>query len=433
MVSQECGTAYPPAPLDEEQLAAALRPFGESRMLPPAAYTSAEVFAWEREHFLGGGWTCAGHASRVAAAGDQLAVPIGTGATGAGSAIVVRGEDGVIRAFANTCRHRGHELLPCVSEHSVSEHSVSEHSVSQHSVSQPGGGDAASTAKGKAIVCPYHSWAFSLTGELRGAPGYRGLDSREWSLRELPAAEWHGLVFVDGSGGAAGPLPLAGLEPIVAPYEPERLVTAATHRYDARANWKILSENYHECYHCPTIHPELCSVSPPHSGENYDSSGAWIGGWMELRDGAATMSLDGHSDGVPLRGLPADGLRTVAYVGIFPNVLLSLHPDYVMTHVLLPVAADRTVIECSWAFAPEAVASPAFDPSFAVDFWDLTNRQDWTACESVQRGLSSPYAAPGPLSPEEDAVYSFVTTVARGYRGTRAGEWRAASAEASVP
>jgi glycine betaine catabolism A len=402
MVSQDCGTAYPPAPLDEGQLAAALRPFGESRMLPPAAYTSAEVFAWEREHFLGGGWTCAGHAARIAGAGDQLAVQ-----TGAGSAIIVRGEDGVIRAFANTCRHRGHELLPCT-------------------------GDSAGTVTGKAIVCPYHSWAFSLSGELRGAPGYRGLDSRDWSLRELPAAEWHGLVFVDGSGGAAGPPPLAGLESIVAPYEPERLVTAATHRYDARANWKILSENYHECYHCPTIHPELCSVSPPHSGENYDSSGAWIGGWMELRDGAATMSLDGHSDGVPLRGLPAAGLRTVAYVGIFPNVLLSLHPDYVMTHVLLPVAADRTVIECSWAFAPEAVASPSFDPSYAVDFWDLTNRQDWTACESVQRGLSSPYAAPGPLSPEEDAVYSFVTTVARGYRGTRAGEWRAASAQAPV-
>ena len=119
-------------------------------------------------------------------------------------------------------------------------------------------------------------------------------------------------------------------------------MVAAAHSYDAAANWKILSENYHECYHCPTIHPELCSVSPPHSGENYDSSGAWIGGWMELRDGAATMSLDGHSDGVPLRGLSGDGLRTVIYVGIFPNVLLSLHPDYVMTHVLVPAAADRT-------------------------------------------------------------------------------------------
>ena len=183
--------------------------------------------------------------------------------------------------------------------------------------------------------------------------------------------------------------------------------------------------------HCPAIHPELCRVSPPRSGENYASSGSWIGGWMSLRDGAATMSLDGHSDGVPLRGLSGDALRTVIYVGIFPNVLLSLHPDYVMTHVLVPTAADRTMIECSWAFAPEAVAAPRFDPAYAVDFWDLTNRQDWSACESVQRGLRSPFAAPGPLSPDEDAVYSFVTTVARGYLGTRVGEWPAHAATAA--
>ena len=397
MVSQDLG-AFPPAPLSDSALAAALRPFGASRMLPPAAYTSAEVFAWEREHFFGGGWTCAGHASRLPAAGDQLAVE-----TGAGSAVLARGEDGVIRAFANTCRHRGHELLPCAS-------------------GTRAGGTSGATVNAKAIVCPYHSWAYSLSGELRGAPGYRDLPPRNWSLRELPAVEWHGLVFVDGSGGAAGRLPLSLLDPVVAPYEPSRLVVAATHTYDAAANWKILTENYHECYHCPTIHPELCSVSPPHSGENYDSSGAWIGGWMELRDGADTMSLDGHSDGVPLRGLSGDALRTVIYVGIFPNVLLSLHPDYVMTHVLVPTAADRTVIECSWAFAPEAASAPGFDPAYAVDFWDLTNRQDWTACESVQRGLASPFAAPGPLSPAEDAVYSFVTTVARGYLGTRAGE-----------
>ncbi|HEY6492774.1 MAG TPA: aromatic ring-hydroxylating dioxygenase subunit alpha [Trebonia sp.] len=384
--------------MSESSLAAALLPFGQSRMLPPAAYTSPEVFDWERRYFFDGGWTCAGHASRLPAAGDQLAV-----ATGTGGAILVRGEDGVIRAFANTCRHRGHELLPCT------------------------GG---ATVNARAIICPYHSWAYSLSGELRGAPGYRDLPARDWSLRELPAVEWHGLLFVDGSGGAAGPLPLSQLDPIAAPYEPSRLVIAATHTYDAAANWKILTENYHECYHCPTIHPELCSVSPPHSGENYASSGAWIGGWMELRAGAVTMSLDGHSDGVPLRGLSADGLRTVAYVGVFPNVLLSLHPDYVMTHVLRPTAADRTVIECSWAFAPEAVERPGFDPSYAVDFWDLTNRQDWSACASVQRGLGSPFAAPGPLSPDEDAVYSFVTTVARGYLGTRVAEWPARTAPA---
>jgi Rieske 2Fe-2S family protein len=270
-------------------------------------------------------------------------------------------------------------------------------------------------------VCPYHSWAYSLRGGLRAAAAFRhqpGFDDADWGLAELPVTEWHGLVFVDGSGTSA-PLAegLGTLEDIVAPYEPERLVVAGRHEYETCANWKILTENYHECYHCPAIHPELCRVSPPRSGENYDSPGTWVGGWMELRDGMDTMSLEGTSGGVPLRGLDAAGLRSVVYVNLFPNVLVSLHPDYVMVHRLLPLAADRTRIECTWAFAPEALDRPGFDPGYAVDFWDITNRQDWAACESVQRGLSSPHAVPGPLSPEEDAVYQFVSMVARGYQG----------------
>src|SRR6201997_4115223 len=319
---------YTPAPVDPVELAKALRPFGESRMLPRAAYTDPAVFEWERRNFLGGGWMCVARGAQLPAPGAQLAVDIGRGGV-----LLTRGEDGVVRAFANTCRHRGHELLPC-----------------------------GSSASGKAIVCPYHAWAYSLSGELRGAPGFRGLDAAAWSLVPLPAAEWHGLVFVDGSGGAAGALPLAALDPIVAPYEPSQLVTAAVHSYDAAANWKILTENYHECYHCSTIHPELCRVSPPRSGDNFDASGAWIGGWMSLRDGMATMSLDGSSGGAPLRGLSDDALRTVVYIAIFPNVLLSLHPDYVMTHRLVPLAVDRTLIECSWAFAPETAARADFDP-----------------------------------------------------------------------
>ena len=224
---------------------------------------------------------------------------------------------------------------------------------------------------------------------------------------------------VRGRIGRGGPLAgsLGTLEEFIAPYELERLVVAGQHDYEVAANWKILTENYHECYHCPVIHPELCKVSPPKSGENYAAPGAWVGGWMDLRDGMATMSLDGRSGGVSLRNLDARGLRTVVYVNVFPNVLVSLHPDYVMTHRLTPLAADRTRVECTWAFAPESVAAPRFDPGYAVEFWDITNQQDWRACESVQRGLSSPHAVPGPLSAEEDAVYQFVTMIARGYQG----------------
>jgi Rieske 2Fe-2S family protein len=357
-------------------------------MLPRAAYVDPAVFGWEQRHFFGSGWMCVARSDQLPRPGDQRAE-----ATGQGGVLMVRGEDGVLRAFANSCRHRGHELLGC-----------------------------GESAQGKAIICPYHAWTYSLEGDLHGAAGFRrqpGFDFGQWGLAQLPVTEWHGLVFVDSSGGSSGSLEeaLAKLDELVAPYEPERLVTAGQHSYDSAANWKILTENYHECYHCPSIHPELCRVSPPKSGENYAADGAWIGGWMDLREGMTTMSLDGTSRGVPLRGLDAQGLRTVIYVNIFPNVLLSLHPDYVMTHRLTPVAADRTRIECTWAFAPEAVARPDFDPGYAVEFWDITNRQDWAACESVQRGLASPHASPGPLSPAEDAVYSYVTSIARGYLG----------------
>jgi Rieske 2Fe-2S family protein len=365
MVSQYTERQPDVAPIDRAELEAALRPFGQSLMLPRAAYVDPAVFEWERRHFFSGGWMCVARSEQLPEPGDQRAEAIGEGG----------------------------ELLPC--------------------------GEG---AQHRMIICPYHAWTYSLAGELRAAGSFKkapGFDIGRWGLPQLPVTEWQGLVFVDASGGAAAPLDeaLAKLNEVVAPYEPDRLVTAGQHSYDAAANWKIVTENYHECYHCPSIHPELCRVSPPKSGENYVSNGAWIGGWMDLRDGMDTMSLDGASYGVPLRGLDEPGLRSVIYIGIFPNVLLSLHPDYVMTHRMVPVAADKTRIECTWAFAPEAVARPDFDPGYAVEFWDITNRQDWAACESVQRGLASPHASPGPLETSEDAVYSFVTTIARGYLG----------------
>src|ERR1700722_1157400 len=283
------------APVDRAGLAAALRPFGESRMLPRAAYVDPVVFEWEQRNFFGGGWVCVARSEQLPQPGDQRAE-----ATGTGGVLLVRGEDGALRAFANTCRHRGHELLPC------------------------GEGTRA-----RAIICPYHAWTYTLAGDLHAAGNFkkvRGCDCGSWGLPALPVTEWHGLVFVDASGGSVGSAgslgeALAKLDEIAAPYEPERLVTAGRHRHDAAANWKILTENYHECYHCPSIHPELCRVSPPKSGENYAADGGWVGGWMELRDGMATMSLSGASGGRALRGLDAAGLRTLLYVNPLPHRL----------------------------------------------------------------------------------------------------------------
>jgi Rieske 2Fe-2S family protein len=193
------------------------------------------------------------------------------------------------------------------------------------------------------------------------------------------------------------------------------LVTAARHDYDVAANWKLIVENFHECYHCPSIHPELCRMSPPDSGRNMRPGGAWAGGSMELRPAAETMSVTGRRDAPYLPGLDERQRREVCYFGLFPNLLISLHPDYVMTHRIEPAGAGRSRIECRWLFPPEVAGRPGFDPGYAAGFWDITNRQDWRACKAVQRGVASRGYIPGPLSPREDAVYQFEVMVARGY------------------
>jgi glycine betaine catabolism A len=374
-------------PFDPADLEPSLRPFGQSRMLPRDAYVSPRVFAFELERFFAGSWTCVGREGDLEGAGAQRAVRVGPAGV-----LLARGTEGTVRAFANTCRHRGHELL----------------------------GVGEQTTR-RTVLCPYHAWTYDLDGALRAAPGFRDhTDFRpaEHGLVELPLASWHGFLFVNGSGDAPPFAEHVGaLDDLVAPYQPGRLVPLVSHEYDLACNWKVILENYHECYHCPLIHPELCQVSPPASGDNFELDGAWVGGTMDLKDHAATMSLDGHSDGVPIPGLDGERLRTVAYLGLFPNLLLSLHPDYLMTHLVEPLAADRSHVVCTWYFPPEAIERPGFDPGYAVDFWDTTNRQDWSACESVQRGMASPHFRPGPLAPAEDAVYHVVTMIARAYLG----------------
>jgi glycine betaine catabolism A len=378
-------TSIPAAPLDPDQVALALAPFGSSRMLPRDSYLSPEVLEWERR-YLFDGWMCLGRSAEIPNGGLRAE------SVGEWGVLLTRDKDGVLRAFENACRHRGHELLPC-------------------------GG----SGEGRAIVCPYHAWSYRHDGSLIGAPHFKDVDKLDKStlgLKPVRVSEWHGWVFVDRSGQDQDFMAHIGeLEGIVAPYDAGSLVTCETHEYDVEANWKVIVENYQECYHCSMIHPELCRVSPPTSGENIEKDGNWVGGWMELRQGAETMSLDGRSGGVAMARLDEHELSTVMYVAVLPNLLISLHPDYVMTHRLVPISPDRTRITCSWAFPADVAAREGFSPAYAVDFWDLTNRQDWAACESVQRGMKSPHFEPGPLAPDEDGVYHFVSHLARAYQG----------------
>jgi glycine betaine catabolism A len=206
---------------------------------------------------------------------------------------------------------------------------------------------------------------------------------------------------------------------ICEPYRLAELVPAATHHYRLNANWKLAHENYNECYHCPLIHPELCQVSPPNSGDNVlTADGGYVGGSMQLADHAVTMSMDGTSGATVLPGIVGTAReRQVLYFSVLPNLLISMHPDYVMTHRLTPVSPTQTDVECQWLFDSSDIARSDFDPSFASDFWDLTNRQDWSAIESVQRSMASPHFRPGLLGHAEDSVYSWVTMLANSYLG----------------
>jgi Rieske 2Fe-2S family protein len=365
-------------------------------MMPAGAYTGPEVLAWELRNLFAGSWTCLGRFAELLPSGDggrpvqQRAVKVGDI-----SALLVAAPESVSgsRLFANTCRHRGHELLA-----------------------------DGETSSRQTVQCPYHAWTYDRAGALLAAPGFRdlaGFEPGEHGLVELPVARWQGWVF----GHALHPLGdprvpafadhLGELGSVLDPYAAGALELADRHTYEVAAGWKVIAENYHECYHCPLIHPELCTISPPTSGVNYDRPGAWVGGSMDLRDGMRTMSMTGRLAASPLPGVSP---TRVEYLHLLPNLLVSAHPDYVMTHRLVPLAPDRTWVECSWLVTPDAVSGGA---AGAVEFWDLTNRQDWAACESVQRGLSSPHFRPGPFAPNEDAVAQLVALIGRAYRTGR--------------
>jgi Rieske 2Fe-2S family protein len=373
------------APIDRGLIEPSLAPFRESYTLPGIAYTSPELFAWEMRHFFDDSWTCLGRAEGLVEPGSRKAIQVGLS-----SILLIRDHAGFLRAFFNICRHRGHELLP-----------------------------VGASGEGETTECPYHGWTYRADGSVKSAPrlGHRpGFAVKEHGLVPVRIEEWQGWLFVNVSGEAV-PLSdhLGNIDQLMAPWAPGELATVASMDYVVEANWKLIHENYQECYHCAEIHPELCRVSPPTSGANTASTGMWIGGWMDLMEDAETMSLTGRGGAPILPALDAVDRRRVYYLALLPNLLISPHPDYVLSHRLKPVSPSRTRIECRTLFRSEVVEAGRVDLGYAGDFWDVTNRQDWAAVESIQRSAASPGFRPGPISEMEEAVYLFFHMVASSY------------------
>lgn len=346
----------------------------EARMLDARYYTDPGLFDRELRAIHHEMWLHAGRCEELAEPGSYFLVRF------AGvDLIVVRDERGSIAAFHNTCRHRG--TLLC---------------------KEPSGRFAGS------IQCPYHAWSYGLDGSLRSAPlmeKVEGFRPQDHALGAVATAVWDGHVFVNLS---ARPTPfsehLAGLDQRFAAWGMESLRAVERRSYQLQANWKLVIQNYSECIHCPIAHPLLNRQSHYMSGENEPPQPSYLGGSMELREGVRTLSLDEKTTRAPLPGLDAEQRRRVYYYALLPNLLLNLHPDYMLTFELWPLAVDRTRVVCEWHFHPDEIEKHSFDPKDAVDFWDLTNRQDWELSDRAQQGISTLGYRPGPYSNREELL-----------------------------
>ena len=319
------------------------------RTLDRACYLSPEFFERERLGIFSREWVYVGRIPD--APGSYRVVDV------AGESIlIVRGEDG-LSGFYNLCRHRGCQLV--LGEGESSGHFAT------------------------AIRCPYHSWTYAFDGTLKHAPF---LDEPcDLPLHRVGVDTWDGFVFVcleprQTLAEQLGPIPER-----VQRYPIAELQIARTLVYDVAANWKVILENYNECYHCAGVHPELCAIVPAfkyRGGSDLD----WDRG-IPHAPGAWTFTKTGTTNRAPFPGLDADEQTRHKGELIYPNFMCSLSAEHVATFRLQPMSAERTVITFECLFYPDAIAAPDFDPSDAVDFWDLVNRQDWTICEGVQRGM----------------------------------------------
>jgi phenylpropionate dioxygenase-like ring-hydroxylating dioxygenase large terminal subunit len=350
--------------------------------LPRHFYADPVFYRTEVERFFFDRWICAGRADQIAGAGDFF-----TRVLGDESVIVTRDGSGRIHALFNVCRHRGTRLCDRPEGHFVDR-----------------------------VQCPYHAWTYDLAGRLLAAPHMPAdFCKDDYPLHRAGCEVWDGHVFLYLGTGRDKTLrdQLADLPGRFRPWGMADLRLGRRIVYEVKANWKLIIQNYSECLHCPNLHPALHKLHHYLGAENVAPTSCYCGGAMGFRDGVETMSADGKRRREFLPGLDERQRRQVAYYAIYPNLLLSLHPDYVMTHTLWPRAHDRTEIVCEWLFHRDELARP--DPRIddAVEFWDVTNREDWWVSEQSQAGINSRVYEPGPYSEREELLWSFDEIVRR--------------------
>jgi Rieske 2Fe-2S family protein len=346
----------------------------EAMTLPQRYYTDPVWFQREMEAIHFDMWLCAGRAQQIPNAGDYFVRNFANA-----SVIITRDEQGAIHAFHNVCRHRG--TLLCK--------------------------DESGKFAGR-IQCQYHAWTYRLDGTLANAPHMEkvhGFCEADFPLNAVAVALWDGHIFINL---AARPIPfeqhLAGLDHKFQPWRMAELEMAERRVYHLKANWKLIIQNYSECLHCPIVHPLLQKQSHYMSGDNEPPQPTYLGGRMDLREGVQTLTMDGTTRRCMLPGLSADDQRHVYYYCLLPNFFLNLHPDYMLTFTMWPKAVDQTEVICEWHFHPDEIRKPGFNPQDAVEFWDITNKQDWELSDLAQQGIGSKGYQPGPYSNREELL-----------------------------
>ena len=338
--------------------------------LPQPFFTSPEMYNSEREKLFFRHWFCVGRASELPQPGAFILADV------AGEQVICTLDDeGRLRGFYNNCRHRGTRL--------VTESS----------------GEFSSCK----IQCPYHRWTYSCRGDLVTAP--RADEDpefcvEEWPLQTVNIASWQGFLLVNLSEQPRSLVDVfSSFINRLDPWQTDSLLPVHTEVYELTTNWKLVLENFNECYHCSSIHPGLAQLSPPRSATNDFSDGLLLGGPMELAKESMTMTGRRCCDAIDT--LSAEDRRRTYYYTLFPNLLLAMHPDFVLAWRLHPIAPDRTRIICQWLFPPDRIQLPEFDASGAIEFWEMTNRQDWDICQKNFDGIRSRGYQSGPYMANE--------------------------------
>ncbi|WP_369046652.1 aromatic ring-hydroxylating oxygenase subunit alpha [Sinomonas sp. P10A9] len=355
--------------------------------LPGSAYVDEAVFRAEQERIFEQMWFCAVRSADLEGPGTFKTVQVGRE-----SVIVSRNRKGEIRAFFNICRHRGVKL--CMEDSGKAERS---------------------------FQCPYHAWTYDLDGKLIAAPNLTkmpDIDRQEYGLVKVHIREYLGYVwlclaeeppsFEDEVMGAIETR-LGDVHRIDG-YDVANLSLGRRITYDVKANWKLIIENFMECYHCATIHPELTEVLP----EFADGLAAqyFVGHGAEFGDEVKGFTIDGSEGLDVIPGVAEDQDRRYYAITIKPTVFINLVPDHVIIHRMFPMAADRTIVECDWLYLPHVVESGK-DLDASVELFNRVNLQDFDACERTQPGMASRiYANGGVLVPSEHHIGEFHDWVA---------------------